>query len=127
MLIKSPWGICNVSKNGHRRLGECLHGRQIHWNTEAPRTPRVRALAGKSSLGIAIANAFARALLPESAQALCGQHEGTCTTTQTCSPASGMATDISADQQLEDFQLRKVRCRPSQKSYPQVDHQISRH
>lgn len=104
MLIKSPWGICKVSKNGHRRLGECLHGRQIHWNTQAPRKPRIRALAVQTSLGIA--NAFAQALLPETVQALCGQHHGTCAP-RTGSPASGTATEISADQQLEYFQLRK--------------------
>ncbi|MEE9099143.1 autotransporter outer membrane beta-barrel domain-containing protein [Pseudomonas nitroreducens] len=51
--------------------------------------------AVNTALGIAIANAFALALLPESAHAVCGQQSGIYTTTQTCTPASGTAAEIT--------------------------------
>ncbi|MBD9577767.1 autotransporter outer membrane beta-barrel domain-containing protein [Pseudomonas sp. PDM23] len=49
----------------------------------------------RSALGVAIANAFTLVMLPETAHAVCGQQSGTYTTTQTCTPASGIAADIT--------------------------------
>ncbi|WP_225614868.1 beta strand repeat-containing protein [Pseudomonas sp. PDM18] len=60
-----------------------------------PFTRRSKPASTRSALGVAIANTFALVMLPETAHAVCGQQSGTYTTTQTCTPASGVAADIT--------------------------------
>lgn len=58
-------------------------------------TRQLMPASAKSALGIAIANAFALIGFAESAHAVCGQQGGTYSTTQTCTPATGIAADIT--------------------------------
>ena len=62
------------------------------------RTPTARPsrpVHARTALSLAIANALVLALLPEPAHAACGEQSGDYATTQTCTPPSGRAAEIS--------------------------------